>query len=54
MVKALSSAFGRKLPSAGSLLVGILVGLLFATVRTRDTVFNPALISSYYGAEVAK
>lgn len=33
MVKALSSAFGRKMPSAGSLLVGILVGLLVATVR---------------------
>jgi len=32
MVKPLSAILGRKMPSAGSLLVGILVGLLFATV----------------------
>ena len=38
MVKPLSIAFGRKLPSAGSLLVGILVGLLVATVRPPDPV----------------
>jgi hypothetical protein len=28
-------SLGRKLPSAGSLLIGILVGLVVATVRLR-------------------
>lgn len=31
-MKPLSISLGRKLPSAGSLLVGILVGLFVATV----------------------